>query len=109
MSTAGTVVLTLLGTASKSDPTDPHPTIGSGRLVIGAAVVGIMLAGLAQAQPDLAQGLGALMLVTSMFVVGTPAWDAIAHATGGGTATAAPGHLPAGATIANHPNGPYLP
>lgn len=109
MSTLGTGVLTVIGTAAKLDPTNPHPTISSGRVIIGTFVAGIMLSGLAQVQPDLASGLAALMLVTSMFVVGTPAWDALSHAVGGGTADAAPGHLPAGATTTSHPLGPYLP
>jgi hypothetical protein len=58
------------------------------RTWIGLTFAGIGMAVLAESSPNLAGSLALLMLTTSVFVYGKPAWDAIATATG------APKHTP---------------
>lgn len=51
------------------------------RTWIGMTFAGISLAVLAQSWPDLAGPLALLVITTSVFVYGKPAWDAISKAT----------------------------
>lgn len=117
LSTVGTVVLTFIGNATAKDKNgnykvDPGQNedwaakIAPAKVILGGLVAGILLSGIAQVDPPIGQGLAALMLVTSMFVVGGPAWDAISQVTGGtpsGEAT------PAEIAAAQKAAGPALP
>lgn len=69
---SGVLVLVKAGAADELPPI---------RTWIGLSFAGIGLSVLAQNSPDLAGGLALLMLTTSVFVYGKPAWDAIADAT----------------------------
>ena len=53
------------------------------RLGVGLTVAGVMLATLAQVAPDVAGALALLVMVTSVFVFGGPAWVAINRALKG--------------------------
>lgn len=53
------------------------------RTWIGMSFAGIGLAVMAQSWPDIAGGLAMLILITSVFVYGKPAYDAISKATSG--------------------------
>jgi len=69
---SGALVLVKAGAADELPPI---------RTWIGLSFAGIGLAVLAQNSPELAGGLALLMLTTSVFVYGKPAWDAITDAT----------------------------
>lgn len=57
------------------------------RLVVGYAFTGVGLATVALFAPDLAGGLAALILTTTVFVYGEPLMNAITSFTGTGTTT----------------------
>lgn len=51
------------------------------RTWIGLTFAGLGLSVMAQSWPDLAGGMAMLIVITSVFVYGGPAWDAISKAT----------------------------
>lgn len=69
---SGALVLVKAGAKSEMPPV---------RTWIGLTFAGVALATLAQSEPNIAGGVAMLMLTTSVFVYGKPAWDAIANAT----------------------------
>lgn len=69
---SGALVLVKAGAADELPPV---------RTWIGLTFAGVGLAVLAQTWPDLAGGIAILMITTSVFVYGKPAWDAISKAT----------------------------
>lgn len=82
-SAQGVVVTSLLvtGTVATGSAIASHELPGI-RLVIGLSVAGFGLAIGAQAAPELAAGLAALMATTAVFVYGGPLISALAHQTG---------------------------
>lgn len=72
---SGALVLVKAGAADELPPV---------RTWVGLTFAGVGLAVLAQSQPNLAGGMALLMLTTSVFVYGKPAWDAISDATNSG-------------------------
>lgn len=55
--------------------------VPSARIGVGVAISGAMLLVLAEFSPQLAGAFGALILVTSAFVTGATAWQAITRVT----------------------------
>ena len=53
--------------------------VPSARIGVGVLAAGAMLLVLAEFAPDLAAGFGALILLTSAFVLGAGAWSGIAR------------------------------
>lgn len=83
--TANAHIVTAIGVSGalvlvKAGAADELPPI---RTWIGLTFAGVGLAVAAQTSPELAGGLALLMLTTSVFVYGKPAWDAISAATNG--------------------------
>lgn len=52
------------------------------RIALGAAMLAVMLLGLAEFQPQLAGAFGLLVLISSMFAVGPDVYDTLTVATG---------------------------
>lgn len=69
---SGALVLVKAGAAKEMPPV---------RTWIGLTFAGVGLSVLAQSWPDVAGGVAILMILTSVFVYGKPAWDAISAAT----------------------------
>lgn len=81
--TANAHVVTALGVSGalvlvKAGAADEMPPV---RTWIGLTFAGVGLAVMAQSWPDIAGGIAILMILTSVFVYGKPAWDAISGAT----------------------------
>jgi hypothetical protein len=71
---SGALVLVKAGAADQMPPV---------RTWIGLTFAGVGMAVMAETSPNIAGGLALLMLTTSVFVYGKPAWDAITTATEG--------------------------
>jgi hypothetical protein len=71
---SGALVLVKAGAADEMPPV---------RTWIGLTFAGVGMAVMAETSPNIAGGLALLMLTTSVFVYGKPAWDAITNATQG--------------------------
>jgi hypothetical protein len=69
---SGALVLVKAGAAGDMPPV---------RTWVGITFAGLALSVLAQSQPEIAGGIAMLMMCTSVFVYGKPAWDAISKAT----------------------------
>lgn len=85
------IVTSISGVAIVAAVGKVHETgeIPSVAIPLGALSAGVMLALLAEVQPDIAGKVAAIALITSIFVYGRPAFDAINTALGPRDAAAA--------------------
>lgn len=69
----GSAVLAVAGEVARTKEWPKNP-----RIIVGTFAAAIILTGISAAAPDVAGGIAAVMLLTSAFVYGKPAWEAIA-------------------------------
>lgn len=83
----------------------------SSRIGYGVFIAMALLSLMAEFAPEVAATFAMLILATSLFVYGGPAFELLAKLTGTTTAKtyAGAGYTPPGSSTGNHPMGPYLP
>lgn len=87
LGTIGSGILAAVGSVDLTH--DKGALLPSTRIPFGVFLTGALLAGAAEFAPDIAAGIASLMLVTTMFVIGAPAWSRL---------TVSPSGKPAGIT-----------
>lgn len=108
VTTGATVVITTVGTLNQKGE------LPSAKVPLGAFIAGVMLEVLAEFEPQIAGGLAVIALITTVFVYGQPAFDALGEIT---NTKAGPAKPPSGPLVGGMmtpppggwPTGPLLP